>query len=59
MPASVERLLQESRKVHMSTGDRDEQRESFAYGTAKIENSHVTREMIRDAADRLSLSDRD
>jgi len=37
----------------MSAGERDQQRLSFAYGTAKIENSNVTRSMVEDAAKKI------
>ena len=53
MSGDLERLLEAARKVQMSDEDREEQRRSFAYGSAKIENDDVTRQMINEAALRI------
>ena len=53
MTGELEKLLNAARKVKMSEADREEQRRSFAYGSAKIENEDVTRQMIDEAALRL------
>jgi len=54
MSNNIEKLLNESRRVTMTAGERDKQRLSFAYGTTKIENSNVTRAMVEDAAKKLA-----
>jgi hypothetical protein len=37
----------------MSQGEREQQRRSFAYGNANIENEAVTRKVIEEVADRM------
>jgi len=49
----IEKLLEESRRVEMTESQRDEQRVSFAYGTANIENADVTRSMVEEAARKI------
>lgn len=46
-------LLEAARSIVMTDNDKEEQRRSFAYGSAKIENDDVTREMVDEAAKRL------
>ena len=53
MNDSLKRLLALADKVQMTDQDREKQRRSFAYGSARIENEHVTREMVDDAAKKL------
>ena len=50
MASSIEKLIEQARKIQMTEPQRVEQRISFAYGTAKIENDNVTREMVASAA---------
>lgn len=50
MNSSLSRLVEKARKVRMTEPQKSEQRISFAYGTAKIENDDVTREMVEEAA---------
>ena len=54
-------LIEKARKVEMTPHDREQQRRSFAYGNANIENSAVTREVVESVANELaaSKSDRD
>lgn len=47
---SLSKLLELTRGVRMSPEDHRAQRISFAYGTAHIENSNVTRQMVIEAA---------
>lgn len=54
MNAALDDLIATARQVPMSTHDRQEQRKSFAYGNTNIENSQITRELIAEAATRLS-----
>ncbi|MCK9518254.1 MAG: hypothetical protein M0R74_04360 [Dehalococcoidia bacterium] len=49
----LDRLLELARSVPMSSGDREQQRRSFAYGNTHIENTRITRKMVEDAADRV------
>ena len=50
MNASLTQLVEQARKVQMTEPQKAQQRISFAYGTAKIENDDVTREMVEQAA---------
>ena len=53
MNTQLRELIEKARKVVMSDDDQEEQRRSFAYGSAKIENDDITREIIDQAAIRL------
>ena len=46
-------LLAAAKDVVMTDSDREEQRRSFAYGNTKIENDHITKETIDQAAEAL------
>lgn len=53
MTNEMQQLLEAARKIVMTDNDKEQQRRSFAYGSAKIENDDVTREMVDKAAERL------
>jgi hypothetical protein len=53
MTNEMQQLLEAARKIIMTDNEKEEQRRSFAYGSAKIENDDVTREMVDEAAERL------
>ena len=48
------RLLERAKGIRMSSGEREQQRRSFAYGNANIENEAVTREVIDEVAERMA-----
>ena len=48
------KLLERAKGIRMSSGDREQQRRSFAYGNANIENEAVTRDVIDEVAERLA-----
>jgi hypothetical protein len=50
MNNSLERLIESARNVRMTEPQKTEQRISFAFGTTKIENDDVTRDMVAQAA---------
>ncbi len=50
----IEILVERVKRVKMTATEAEEQRRSFAYGNANIENSDVTREVINRAAEHLS-----
>lgn len=52
--AEVLALVEQARHRKMTPEQWEEQRRSFAYGNVAIENPHVTRAMVDEAADRLS-----
>lgn len=56
MSKSLETLLERARKIRMSPEAREQQRQSFAFGSAAIENGSITKETIRQAA--ADLADR-
>jgi hypothetical protein len=47
------KLLEKAREIKMSSCDREQQRRSFAYGNANIENEAVTRKVIDEVAERM------
>lgn len=48
--AELAQLLEAAKKVKMTNSQREEQRESFAYGNAKIENDLITRDTVKKQA---------
>jgi len=53
MGQELEKLLNAAKNYQLSAGEREEQRRSFAYGNAKIENPEVTRETVNREAKAL------
>ena len=49
-------LLEQAKSVEMTPTEAEQQRRSFAYGNANIENPDVTRELIDKVADQLAQS---
>jgi hypothetical protein len=47
-------LLEKAKGISMSTCDHEQQRRSFAYGNANIENEAVTRDVIDAVAERMA-----
>lgn len=54
MNDELERLLELVKDTQMTPAQLEEQRRSFAYGNTKIDSDLVTRQMIDEAAERLS-----
>lgn len=54
---SLDELLEWARTVTMTPEEREEQRRSFAYGNAAIENPRVTRELVDRVADEMAGKD--
>jgi hypothetical protein len=50
MASSIQTLIARARQVKMTEPQKVAQRISFAYGTTKIENDNITREMVTSAA---------
>jgi hypothetical protein len=50
MTERLQELLDKASTRTMTDAERSQQRESFAYGNTKIENDHVTRDMVRSEA---------
>ena len=53
MSDDLKKLLEAAKKKPMTAEEKESQRLSFAYGSAKIENDDITREMIKEAALRM------
>ena len=51
-PELVE-LIERARRVEMTEEERERQRISFAYGNTKFENSDITWDTVRKAAEEL------
>lgn len=49
----LEQLLEVARKHELSETEKEEERRSFAYGNAKIENPRINRAMIDQEAEAL------
>ncbi len=56
MSEEIEKLIELSRNVDLSPAQKDEQRRSFAYGNASIENGRVTKEMVAGEAEALKAN---
>jgi len=52
-------LVERARGVQMTAREREQQRRSFAYGNANIENEAVTRAVIDKAAEELERERRE
>ena len=53
MSHELERLIEAARKAQLTDSDKEEQRRSFAYGNAHIENARITRQMVDAQAEKL------
>jgi Fic family protein len=53
MSEELEKLLEAARHRPLSSEEQEEQRRSFAYGNANIENARVTRETVDREAEQL------
>lgn len=47
---NLEQIIEKAKKYRMTASEMEEQRQSFAYGNAKIENDRITKAMISKAA---------
>jgi hypothetical protein len=54
MSEELEQLIEAAKKVDMTPAQLEEQRRSFAFGNANIENQRVTRETVARAAELLN-----
>lgn len=49
-------LLKRAKDYKMTAEEQEAQRRSFAYGNTRIENDQITRASIKDAAERLDVT---
>jgi len=52
--SDLENLVERARQIEMTRSEKEEQRKSFAYGNANIENDAVTREVVELAAAQIA-----
>ena len=48
-------LIEKSKAVEMTAEQAQEQRRSFAYGNSSFENKMITKDMVKEEAERLGL----
>lgn len=53
--ADLDYLIEKSRTVRMTPAQETAQRRSFAYGNSAFENARITKEMVKEQADKLGL----
>ena len=53
MSNELDKLLEAAKYRPLTASEQEEQRRSFAYGNANIENDRVTREMVDQQAEEL------
>jgi hypothetical protein len=51
--ADIAILVEKARRITMTPVELEQQRRSFAYGNANIENEAVTRDVIEEVAERM------
>jgi len=59
MTDALKNLMEAAKKARQTPAQREQQRRSFAYGSAKFENELITREMIDREAEKLSREGND
>jgi hypothetical protein len=53
MSRELDKLIKVARSIRMTPEQQEQQRRSFAYGNAGIENANITREMVAEQAEKL------
>jgi hypothetical protein len=51
--ADIAILVEKAKRITMSPSEREQQRRSFAYGNANIENEAVTKDVIEEVAEKM------
>lgn len=54
MSADLQKLIEASKLHRLTATEKEEQRQSFAYGNTNIENPRITREVIASEAKKLA-----
>lgn len=50
----LQELIEKARSAPLNPEQQERQRQSFAYGNTKIENDRITRDIVAQAAERLT-----
>lgn len=50
---TLQSLLDKARSTQMTDAQREQQRQSFAYGNAHFENEHITRDTVKRESEKL------
>ncbi|QCI64517.1 hypothetical protein [Phreatobacter stygius] len=58
MSDALKILIETARGTQMSSGERETQRRSFAYGNTHFENPRITKEMVDREAERLNNAEK-
>ncbi len=53
MGEELKKLVEAAKRVRMTGDEQEEQRRSFAYGNAGLENDRITRKMVDEQAEKL------
>jgi hypothetical protein len=56
MNDALDILIERAKRVVMTPVERSEQRISFAYGNANIENESITKDMVVSLSEKISFS---
>jgi len=57
MSSRLKDLVKKARRIQMTDDQKEQQRRSFAYGNAGLENDLITREMVDKEAEKLAKTD--
>lgn len=57
MSSQLDELIKRAKGHAMTDEEREQQRQSFAYGNTKIENERITRDSIKQAAESMARQD--
>lgn len=58
MTEELKTRVEEARKIRMTEAEKAEQRISFVYGTTKIENENITKEMVYKIAKKILVKEK-
>lgn len=56
MDKDLSKAIEKARSTTMTAAQKEQQRQSFAYGNTKFENDRITRETVRRESERLKES---
>ena len=57
MADELAKLIEKARSIRMTPAQQEQQRRSFAYGNAGLENDLITRKMVDGEAEKLKSPD--
>jgi len=54
--SNIEQLYRIAKQAEMTAVEKENQRESFVFGSTKIENDKITKDLVKEVANRLRVS---